>query len=207
MRLATILQHEKLPDILLGLSLVGWAVAGTVSSADDLSALIPVRISLAVLQVTVGLLIMLRPRADEQGDTRAMLWALPSFLISGIMFRLAAPLEAWPVSSKWIFAVAVVWVLYCFWSLRRSFAILPARRAIVRAGAYRLLRHPAYQGEYAMACACAYAGANVWGLLCLAALLPLLVVRIRQEEALLVHDQAYVAYQGQVRWRLLPGVW
>ncbi len=186
---------------------MGWAVAGTISSAADLSALIPVRLSLAVLQLTVGLLILLRPRADEQGDTRAMLAALPSFLISGIMFRSASPLEAWPLGSKWIFAVAVLWVLFCFWSLRRSFAILPARRGIVRAGAYRLLRHPAYLGEYVMACACAFAGANVWGWLCLAALLPLLVLRIRQEEALLVHDQNYVAYQAQVRWRLLPGIW
>ena len=198
---------EKWPDYLLGLSLFGWAVAGIVQSWGDTTALFPVRLSLASLQAMVGVLIFLRPLAREAGDVRSLLLSLPSFLASGILFRLASPLAAWPLPSKWIFAGGVLWVMLCFWSLRRSFAILPARRALVRGGLYRLLRHPAYLGEYIMACACAYAAASVWAWICLVVLVPLLVVRIRQEEDLLMHDADYVRYQQATRWRLLPGVW
>ncbi len=198
---------EKLPDLLLGLSLMSWAVAGIVQSWAEVSALIPVRLSLATLQVMVGMLIMLRPAAHEQGSAQAILLSLPSFIASGFLFRLAQPLAAWPFACKWVFAGSVLWVMAAFWSLRGSFAILPARRATVRTGLYRLVRHPAYLGEYVMACACAYAGASTWTWIYLAALLPLLVLRIRQEEALLMHDAAYATYKQSTRWRLLPGVW
>jgi protein-S-isoprenylcysteine O-methyltransferase Ste14 len=198
---------EKLPDVLLGLSLLGWAVAGMVQSWPDWAAVMPVRLSLALLQAMVGILILLRPAANERGTTRALLLSLPSFLATGILFRLASPLGEWPLGSKWVFAGGVIWVMVCFWSLRGSFAILPARRAIVRGGLYKLVRHPAYLGEYVMAIACAYAGGSIWAWLCLAALLPLLMLRIQQEEDLLRHDADYIAYQAQTRWRLLPWVW
>jgi protein-S-isoprenylcysteine O-methyltransferase Ste14 len=198
---------EKWPDYLLGLSLVGWAVAGIAKDAHDLGGLLPVRLSLALLQAMVGRLIMLRPPAIEQGNRQALLLSLPSFLASGILFRLALPLSAWPVATKWVFAGAVVWVMASFWSLRGSFAILPARRAIVRRGLYKLVRHPAYLGELVMGGACAYAGASIWAWLCLAALVPLMMVRIWREEQLLHHDTDYITYQAHTRWRLVPGIW
>ena len=187
--------------------MVSWAVIGMGEAWADVAALIPVRLSLAGLQTMVGVLLMLRPAPFANGNLRALLLSLPSFLVSGLMFRLAQPLGAWPIGCKWVFAVSVVWVMACFWNLRSSFAIFPARRAIVRAGLYRLVRHPAYLGEYAMACACALAGASLWTGLCLLALAPLLMVRIRQEEALLLGDADYQAYTRQVRWRLVPGLW
>jgi protein-S-isoprenylcysteine O-methyltransferase Ste14 len=198
---------EKLPDLLLGLSLLGWAIAGTIQDISDWEGMFPVRLSLALLQAMVGLLLLLRPAAVENGNLRALLLSLPSFLASGVLFRMALPLAGWPVVAKWVFAIAVVWVMVSFWSLRGSFAIFPARRAIVRSGTYRLMRHPAYLGELVMAVACAYAGANFWGWVCLVILIPLLMVRMWREEILLGHDAAYKVYQRQTRWRLLPGIW
>ena len=123
------------------------------------------------------------------------------------MFRLSLPLGGWPLLAKWVFAVAVIWVMASFWSLRGSFAILPARRAIVRGGQYRLLRHPAYLGELVMGAACASASKDPAAWLCLAAMIPLLMLRIWREEDLLRHDTDYITYQSQTRWRLVPGIW
>jgi protein-S-isoprenylcysteine O-methyltransferase Ste14 len=186
---------------------MSWAVIGTLDAAQDWAAMMPVRLSLALLQSMVGLLLMLRPQALAQCSLRSLVLSLPSFLISGLLFRLAMPLGAWPIGCKWAFAACVAWVMACFWNLRHSFAIFPARRAIVRTGLYRLVRHPAYLGEYAMACACALAGAHIWSWACLLLLAPLLVLRIVQEEQLLLQDTAYAAYAQQTRWRLLPWLW
>lgn len=198
---------ERLPDILLGLSLIGWAFAGTISDWGEKEAVFPVRISLAVLQAYVGVLILLRKPATEQGHIRALLLSLPSFLFSGLLFRLAEPLAEWPEISKWAFAVAVVWVILCFWSLKKSFSILPARRAVVRSGPYRLLRHPAYAGEIIMGAACAWASGSIWGLICFVALVPFVVIRIQQEELLMANDPAYLEYQRSTKWRLIPWIW
>jgi protein-S-isoprenylcysteine O-methyltransferase Ste14 len=197
----------KLPDQLLGLSLLGWAVAGMVDAWPDRAAVVPVRLSLAALQTMVGVLLFLRPTAIAEGSLRTLLLSLPSFLISGILFRLAQPLGEWPTVCKWVFATAVAWVMASFWSLRGSFAIFPARRALVRTGLYRLVRHPAYLGELVMAVACMAASGSAWAWLCLTAIIPLVALRIRQEEQLLLADAGYGVYVGEVRWRLVYGVW
>ena len=198
---------HRLPDILLGVSLISWAIAGTVRDFLDWEGFFPVRMSLAILQAFVGILIVFRPPPLENGAPKALLLSFPSFLISGLLFRLAEPLSNWPLISKWIFALSVVWVLFSFWSLRKSFAILPARRAIVKSGPYRLLRHPAYAGELLMAAACTWAAGNLWASLSFAALIPFLMLRIQQEEAILENDAGFLAYKKESRWRLFPWIW
>lgn len=198
---------ERVADLLLGLSLVGWAAAGTAESWGDPAELWPLRIALAAMQVELGLLIMSRARAQAQADWRGWLGALPSFILSGLLFKLSLPLAGWPEAAKWVFTAATAWVMLCFAWLGGSFAIFPARRSLVRGGPYRLLRHPAYLGECIMAAACAWAAGSIWAWLCWAALWPLLVLRIRQEERLLMGDPLFEDYRQRTRWRLVPGIW
>jgi protein-S-isoprenylcysteine O-methyltransferase Ste14 len=47
-----------------------------------------------------------------------------------------------------------------------------------------------------------------WGVLITVALIPVLLWRLFDEEALLARDlPGYVAYQNTVRWRLVPFLW
>lgn len=199
--------QQKIVDYTLGLSLWGWAVMGIATTWGDWQAILPVRCCLSALQLGIGTLFILRPAAVEQGSLKALLLSLPSFLVSGMVYRLSWPLAAWPLGAKTLFVLATCWVMLSFWSLRGSFAIFPARRAIVRTGTYRLIRHPAYLGELSMTSACVWAAASSWAILGLLALVPLVAVRILQEEALLRHDMDYQRYTGTVRARLLPGIW
>lgn len=92
-------------------------------------------------------------------------------------------------------------------ALNRSFGLAAANRGVKRAGPYRLLRHPMYAG-YAMT-------QMVFLLLnpCLRNLCVYLIawsiqiLRIRAEERILQEDPVYREYAGQVRFRLVPGVY
>jgi len=49
---------------------------------------------------------------------------------------------------------------------------------------------------------------SFWALIPAACYIPLLAIRIRDEEALLLRElPGYVAYCAKLRWRLMPGIW
>ena len=49
---------------------------------------------------------------------------------------------------------------------------------------------------------------SYWGLLAVLAVVPVLVMRINDEEQMLVGELAgYADYRQKVRFRLIPGVW
>lgn len=198
---------EKLADALLGLSLLGWAIAGLIADYWDGQSPSWVRISLSALQISVGWLILARPIPNQPGSWMDFLLSAPSLLASGWLFKLSQPHADWPLSIQLCFAAAVLWVLWCFWHLRKSFAIFPALRQLVKSGPYRILRHPAYLGEWAMAIACAAAMQDIWTWLLAISILPLLILRIQREENCLAADTLFSEYKSQTRYRLIPFIW
>jgi len=190
-------------DLALGLSLLGWAAAG----AWREPSLSPARLTIVALNVVVGGLILARAPAAARGSVRAVLLALPSLVVAGVSLKLAPPLFAWPAWLHALFAAGGGLAIASFLFLRRSFAILPSRRAIVTAGPYRIVRHPGYVGELCMVAACGLARGG-WAALALpAAAVALVVPRILAEERILEISPDYGAYAGRVRHRLVPLVW
>ena len=71
-------------------------------------------------------------------------------------------------------------------------------------GPYRYIRHPMYLGELVSLCGGLFGNLSAWNVILIAVLLLSLLYRIQREE-LVIHG--YSCYAGQVRWRLIPGVW
>jgi len=93
-------------------------------------------------------------------------------------------------------------------TLGRSFGILPARRGLVTAGPYRLVRHPIYFGYLIGHVGFILANFSWRNAAVLALLYAAQAVRVQREEAVLAKaEPAYRDYQRRVRWRLLPLVW
>ena len=79
---------------------------------------------------------------------------------------------------------------------------------VISTGPYALVRHPMYGGALIMLLGVPIALGSWWGVLVLVATLPALVWRLLDEERFLArHLPGYVAYQSEVRYRLVPLVW
>jgi len=159
------------------------------------------------LNLTIGVLIIIRSSASEDGSTRSVLISLPSFICGGLIFKLSQPVEAWPTFSVGLFSLGVSWAIVSSLCLGKSFAIFPSRRKIISHGTYRLLRHPTYLGELVMVLACVGAAADWISLLLLGVFVVGIILRIKEEEKILLTDAIYQRYAGSVPWKLVPFIW
>jgi len=78
---------------------------------------------------------------------------------------------------------------------------------VVSTGPYAVVRHPMYAGGLIYLLGIPIALGSYRGLLVFAAMVPILIWRLLDEEKLLARDlPGYVEYQAKVRWRLIPKV-
>jgi protein-S-isoprenylcysteine O-methyltransferase Ste14 len=79
---------------------------------------------------------------------------------------------------------------------------------VISTGMYRVVRHPMYLGALFLLVGTPVALGSWWTLFLIPISLPILVVRILNEEKVLVRDlRGYAEYQRKVTTRLIPFVW
>jgi protein-S-isoprenylcysteine O-methyltransferase Ste14 len=83
-----------------------------------------------------------------------------------------------------------------------------AEQKVIATGPYAIVRHPMYTGVLALFLATPVALGSWWATLPVIALFPFSVLRIRNEEAVLLRElPGYEEYRRKVRYRLIPLVW
>lgn len=96
--------------------------------------------------------------------------------------------------------------------IQNSFAASTVRvetgQTLVTTGLYGLVRHPMYTGNFITVVGFPLALGSYWGLACVVPSLLVLIVRIVDEEKLLVEElDGYRAYTRAARYRLMPYIW
>lgn len=193
---------DRALDGFAALSVAGWGVSVLV---HDPGPPWLVRIAIAALDLAVAILFLTRGAALAHAEPLDVLATLPSIVVGALAVKLAP--AAWPLASELGLALGAALAILSLATLGRSFAVLPARRALVVRGPYAWLRHPAYASELVMTVA---AGAAIawWAALGVGVLAALtLAPRIAREERVLARDPEWRAYASGVRWRLIPGIW
>jgi protein-S-isoprenylcysteine O-methyltransferase Ste14 len=85
---------------------------------------------------------------------------------------------------------------------------LSADQRVISTGPYAWVRHPMYATAVFMLIGIPIALGSWWGLLVIAAMLPVLIWRLIDEERFLVRNlPGYADYQNRVPYRLLPLIW
>jgi len=79
---------------------------------------------------------------------------------------------------------------------------------VISTGLYGFVRHPMYLGALILTAGVPLALGSYWGLVIVVVVLPVLALRIVDEEKMLVGEfQGYSNYRQTVRFRLVPGLW
>jgi len=86
-------------------------------------------------------------------------------------------------------------------------AVAPGQR-VISTGPYAIVRHPMYASALVYLLATPLALGSWVGFIPVALMLPFLIWRLIDEERVLAHElPGYTAYQGRVRYRLIPRMW
>lgn len=201
----------------LAIAIAGWGGIGAFFAHPARVALTIVLFALAVAALFSGGNVSSGMRED-----RGNRWVLGAF---GVLGLLAAYLPAytdrisfWTLDGdtvRWIgvalFAVGGVLRLWPVFVLGRRFSGLVAIQpghTLVTTGIYGVIRHPSYLGFVISSLGWVLGFRSGVGVVLTLAMVPVLVARIRAEEALLLDQfgDEYAAYCRRT-WRMVPGVY
>jgi protein-S-isoprenylcysteine O-methyltransferase Ste14 len=137
---------------------------------------------------------------------------LIAFLLPGLDHRFG-----WSHEPLWLTTVAEAFVLggylMIFWVLKtNSFAAATVRvepdQKVISSGPYRIVRHPMYLGVDIWLLFTPVALGSYFALPVFALLIPLIVVRLLNEEKVLRQElPGYAEYRLRTRFRLVPFIW
>jgi len=155
-------------------------------------------------------------KEKEQTQRRIVSWGAPVaaalFVLPGLdrRFGWSEPPLAAVVVAQVLSLAGYLGVLAVFNANRWAGRTVETRpgQEVISTGPYAIVRHPMYSAVILMYLATPVALGSYWALIPAVLFVPVLVVRIRNEEAVLVRDlPGYEEYRQKVRHRLLPHVW
>lgn len=125
-----------------------------------------------------------------------------------VLLRPGGAHPAWGLhAGLWLQIAGLAVCIASFSMLGRSFGFAAGDRGLVRAGPYRLVRHPIYASYLLLQFGYLLQAASVRNLVVVLAASGFNAGRAIVEDRLLATNPAHAAYRERVRWRLVPGVW
>lgn len=152
-------------------------------------------------------------RGAQKGVTSlAAVMFLGGFTVAGLDYR-----YGWSRVPTWGVITAAV-VLLCAYALyaevMRENAYLSrtievqAEQKVVDSGLYGIVRHPMYAVTLWLFLAIPVVLGSLWAVLCFLPYLPLIILRVLDEEKLLSAElKGYTEYKKKVKYRLIPWIW
>ena len=142
----------------------------------------------------------------------AALLFIGGFVLAGLDFRFG-----WSQVPPWVVGVASLVLLasYALYAeVMRENAYLSRivevqeNQTVVDTGLYGVVRHPMYAVTVWLFLSIPLVLGSWWSLLCFLPYLPVIVIRLLNEEKVLEAElDGYTAYKQKVRYRLIPYVW
>jgi protein-S-isoprenylcysteine O-methyltransferase Ste14 len=216
---------NAIAKVTLGIVLVGLLIfvpAGTLAYIGGWILMgvlfIPMLIGGFVLMAKNPDLLKKRLNAKEKQGAQKGVVALSAliflcgFVVAGLDFRFGwSHVPLWTV----IAASAILLVSYALYAevmrenayLSRTVEVQEGQK-VIDTGLYAAVRHPMYAVTLWLFLAIPVVLGSWWALVCFALYIPVIVVRIINEEKLLTRElSGYAEYKTRVKFRLVPFVW
>ncbi|HLZ59593.1 MAG TPA: isoprenylcysteine carboxylmethyltransferase family protein [Ktedonosporobacter sp.] len=144
--------------------------------------------------------------------TIALAGLVALFVLSGLDRRFGwsevPPLISWIGNALLVLSFIMFTFVFRVNSYGASNIRVEQEQKVVSTGPYALVRHPMYDGALVMSIAIPLALGSWWALALLVLTIPVLVVRILDEEKVLAKElPGYSEYEQKVRYRLVPYLW
>ena len=152
-------------------------------------------------------------RGAQKGVTSlAAVMFLGGFIVAGLDYRYGwSHVPTWGVITA---AVVLLGAYALYAEVMRENAYLSrtievqAEQKVVDSGLYGIVRHPMYAVTLWLFLAIPVVLGSLWAVLCFLPYLPLIILRILDEEKLLSAElEGYTEYKKKVKYRLIPFVW
>ena len=152
-------------------------------------------------------------RSTQKGVTSlSALMFIAGFVVAGLDFR-----YGWSRVPLWsvIIAAAVLLISYALYAevmrenayLSRTLEVQEGQ-SVVDTGLYGVVRHPMYAVTLWLFLSIPVVLGSWWAVVCFVPYIPIIVVRILDEEKLLTAElTGYAAYKQKVKYRLIPWIW
>jgi protein-S-isoprenylcysteine O-methyltransferase Ste14 len=124
---------------------------------------------------------------------------------------------SWSHVPLWIVLAGDLLVVLGFYIVFKVFSVntftsatieVNEQQTVISAGPYAFVRHPMYSGALIMLLGTPLALASWWGLIAFVIMVAVIVIRLLDEEKLLLANlPGYAEYVAKVRYRLMPYVW
>ena len=102
----------------------------------------------------------------------------------------------------------IVFRVFCVNTFTSATIEVNEQQTVISMGPYAFVRHPMYSGALVMLLGTPLALASWWGLIAFAIMVAVIVIRLLDEEKLLLANlPGYAEYGAKVRYRLMPYVW
>jgi protein-S-isoprenylcysteine O-methyltransferase Ste14 len=184
---------------LLAILFAGW---------HTVSFILTLRISILLIlaKAALELQFYVRKSAEPFISTSAYAWLIGLCgAAAPLMFRPADVVADFSVATV-MQVVGLAMLIYIFRTFRQSCGVTVTGHGVRRVGLYRFVRHPLYLAL--MLCEYGYVlnHTNFYNLCILALVTTFQVLRINEEERLMLDDKQFRQYAQQTPWRVIPGV-
>jgi protein-S-isoprenylcysteine O-methyltransferase Ste14 len=172
--------------------------------SEPVSMLVVVREALLTVYLLMALGFLAVRKSARAFTARKVDYLYTILGFSSPLFFQPSPYSGPLIVGASLEASGLALVASAFLSLNRSFGLAPQNRGIKTDGVYKFVRHPMYLGYVLAEAGYLVNNFSAFNLIVLAVSVLFLLLRLRAEEQLLGHDQAYRNYSRKTPWKLLP---
>lgn len=201
------MNKDYLTNLTFGITFLNLATVGITALNLECTFHTVVRLGSILCNLMMGTLLLFNKRSvSAHSPLYKPFWLMMIICNVMIVKMIDSEQPAMSVASV-LFVVGLVAVLFSLFSLGGSFAVTPMSSEVKTRFAYGIVRHPMYLGEILMVLACVLATRNLLSIPVFLLFVLSVVLRIREEEALLMKSERYRLYCAGTRWRIIPFVW